>query len=150
MKQRRFVLIFGIETSLTEGLLADLKSQGYRCIKSTKANEVEQVGKQFGRVAILFFDHKFAVNFLRESDFSTFHKYRVVFFEKRPVMTPKVSWIFDELFLKNYYTQTKEQFFEDLDEFFSAEDPDKPIEDIDSIEFAETSVQDPFRRKKNV
>ncbi len=79
IKERRFVLIYGVDSSLTEGLKVELKNLGYRCIKSTNSNEIEQVGKQFGRVAISFFDHRFAVNFLRESDFSTFHKYRVVF-----------------------------------------------------------------------
>lgn len=145
---RNFVLIFGIKNSLTDDLVEELKSKNYKCIFSHSADEVEQVGRQFGRVAILFFDHKLAVNFLKEADLSTFHKFRAVFFDRRPILNPKIQFIFDEVFLKIYYPQIYVNFFKDLEEFFAAEELDKPIDDIDSMEFTDSSLQNPFMKKK--
>lgn len=145
---RQFVLIFGIKNSLTDDLVEELKSKNYKCIFSHSADEVEQVGRQFGKVAILFFDHKLAVNFLKESNLSTFHKFRAVFFDRKPILNPKVQFIFDEVFLKIYYPQIYEDFFKDLAEFFASEELDKPIEDIDAIEFTNSNFQNPFTRKK--
>lgn len=148
MKERHFVLIFGPQYSVTENLVSDLKARGYKCIYATKSDEIEQVGNQYHKVAVLFFDHKFAVNFLKESDLGTYHKFRGVFFEKRPIMNPKIQWIFDEIFLKIYYPTIYDQFFKDLAEFFSSNDLDKTTEDIESIEFTLNSVQNPFLGKK--
>ena len=109
-------------------LLSQLQKLNYSCIDSFKSGEIDQLGIQMGRVAMIFFDPGEADKFLQNKTLSTFETFSVLFASKTPMLTPEISEKLKSINLNLYSPDTKQKLIQDLADFFSGKIQDADTE----------------------
>ena len=102
----KFVMFVGDLGEHGQKLYEKFKQLGFYCSKVNCADEVDQVGLQCGRGAMIFCDHKLAYRFLTENTWEGFPTYAVLYLPKRPIISPDAQRKLDSVHL-NVFTPSE-------------------------------------------
>lgn len=122
-------------------LRSNLQSKGYNCISTEEVDEIDQVGKQLGKIVLVFHDHKLAYKILSENRWVGFSSYNIFYPEKKPVISKDAQVKLNKVALHVYTPMIQEKLFEELNKFQLNEKNEE--EDIE-IEF---SIHEELRKK---
>lgn len=116
------------ETSVPESLTNLIKGLGYSIVTSTGIDEIDQVGKQAGKILLIFNDAKFAYRFLKETRWNGFEFLPILYFNKIPAINADASRKLSEVGLFLTDSTKGDALAERISKFENQEDESLEIE----------------------
>jgi len=128
------IFIIGTQPECSKQTLKKIESLNAMIINTDKVDEIDQAGKQAQKAILIFFDFKFACQFISRGMevWSGFRMLKILLLPAQPVITPEVDKKICLVGL-NIFNVENEGFFIEKLEQFKKEEINNP-EDIESIE----------------
>jgi len=113
----RIVLFHDVTSDIGEILKLHLKTKGLVCVQSTNADQIDQAGKQNGKVVVIFTANKIPYHFLKNNKWP-FKTMFVLYLEKIPALDAETKKKISEVDLKLYDEPKMLKLGDDVSSFF--------------------------------
>lgn len=134
----RIILVYQKVEPLLKPLIAEMEKSDYTFLEFTMADEIDQLGKQMGKVVVLFTDPKLSYKFLKENNLEGLDTYRLLYLPKIPPINKENQARLSGVELHVHAPSTYPKLRKDINNFYENKLEDRTGE----IEFLVQSDQE--------
>lgn len=122
------ILVFQKIDPVLKDVVAKLEERNFNFIEFNESDEVNQLAKHIGKVAIIFTDPKSSFAFLKEASFQKLDIFKILYLPKPPIITKEVQSKLSSVHLQIFSPATHPKLIEDICSFYAGNTFEKEAE----------------------